>query len=44
VLFLAFLEAKRIWRFAEDPETGAASTESGIRYTKGKPSKAWVPF
>ncbi len=44
VLFLLFWKPKRIWRFAEDPETGAASTESGIRYTKGQIFKAWVPF
>ena len=44
VLFLLFWKPKRIWRFAEDPETGAASTESGRRYTKGQILKAWVPF
>jgi len=44
VLFLLFWKPKRIWRFAEDPETGAASTESGRRYTKGQIFKAWVPF
>jgi len=44
VLFLLFWKPKRIWRFAEDPETGAASTESGKRYTKGQIFKAWVPF
>jgi len=44
VLFLLFWKPKRIWRFAEDPETGAASTESGTSYTKGQIFKAWVPF
>ena len=44
VLFLLFWKPKRIWRFAEDPETGAASTESGRHYTKGQIFKAWVPF
>src|SRR5260370_4413999 len=44
VLFLLFWKPKRIWRFAEDPETGAASTEIGRRYTKGQIFKAWVPF
>ncbi len=44
VLFLLFWKPKRIWRFAEDPETGAASTESERRYTKSQVFKAWVPF
>jgi lactate permease len=44
VLFLLFWKPKRIWRFAEDPEAGTASTESGRSYTKGQTFKAWVPF
>ena len=44
VLFLLFWKPKRIWRFAEDPETSAASTESERRYTKSQVFKAWVPF
>jgi len=44
VLFLLFWKPKRIWRFAEDPETSAASAESGRRYTKSQIFKAWVPF
>jgi len=44
VLFLLFWKPKRIWRFAEDPVTTAASTESERRYTKNQVFKAWVPF
>src|SRR5216683_379225 len=44
VLFLLFWKPKRIWRFAEDPVTSAASTESERRYTKNQVFKAWVPF
>jgi lactate permease len=44
VLFLLFWKPKRIWRFAEDPETSGPSAESGKRYTKSQIFKAWVPF
>jgi len=44
VLFLLFWKPKRIWRFAEDPETSASSAESGKHYTKSQIFKAWVPF
>jgi lactate permease len=44
VLFLLFWKPKRIWRFAEDPETSGPPAESGSRYTKSQIFKAWVPF
>jgi lactate permease len=44
VLFLLFWKPKRIWRFAEDPETNARSAEGEKRYTRGQIFKAWVPF
>ena len=44
VLFLLFWKPKRIWRFAEDPETSGPSAEAGKHYTKGQIFKAWVPF
>jgi lactate permease len=44
VLFLLFWKPKRIWRFADDPETSIPSAESGRRYTKSQVFRAWVPF
>jgi lactate permease len=44
VLFLLFWKPKRIWRFAEDPETSGPSAEAGKHYTKSQIFKAWVPF
>jgi len=44
VLFLLFWKPKRIWRFAEDPETSASSAESAKHYTKSQIFRAWVPF
>ena len=44
VLFLLFWKPKRIWRFAEDPETSAPSTGSGHGYSTSQVFKAWVPF
>jgi len=42
VLFLLFWKPKKIWRFAEDPET--AYEGASHRYTKSQIFKAWVPF
>src|SRR6201998_3188255 len=39
VLFLLFWKPKRIWRFAEDPETSTTAHS----YTTGQVFKAWVP-
>jgi lactate permease len=44
VIFLLFWKPKRIWRFAEDPETSGTSGESAKHYTKSQIFKAWVPF
>jgi lactate permease len=44
VIFLLFWKPKRIWRFAEDPETSGPSAESAKVYTKSEIFKAWVPF
>jgi lactate permease len=42
VLFLLFWKPKRIWRFAEDPET--PSTGPTHSYSSGQVFKAWIPF